>query len=94
MGESHLRLGGSAWGICSRRPPGLCLVPVTDDAPALWGTWVGLGGEGIVLKERTAVYRPGIRSPAWLKLKPTLTLEVIVTGGSAERVRWATGARP
>jgi ATP-dependent DNA ligase len=70
------------------RPPGVCLVPVTDDAPALWDTWVGMGGEGIVLKERTSVYRPGIRSPAWLKLKPKLTLEVVVTGGSAERVRW------
>jgi hypothetical protein len=63
-------------------------VPVTDDAPALWDTWVGMGGEGIALKERTSVYRPGARSPAWLKLKPKLTLEVVVTGGSVERVRW------
>ena len=69
-------------------PPGVCLVPVTDDAPALWETWVEIGGEGIVLKERISVYRPGLRSPAWLKLKPKLTLEVVVTGGSAERVRW------
>ncbi len=66
----------------------VCLVPVTDDAPALWDTWVGFGGEGIVLKERTSVYRPGIRSPAWLKLKPKLALDVVVTGGSAERIRW------
>ena len=49
---------------------------------------MGQGGEGIVLKERTSLYRPGMRSPAWLKLKPKLTLEVVVTGGSAERVRW------
>jgi bifunctional non-homologous end joining protein LigD len=69
-------------------PPGICLVPVTEDAPALWDTWVGIGGEGIVLKERTSLYRPGVRSPAWLKLKPKLTLEVVVTGGSAERIRW------
>jgi ATP-dependent DNA ligase len=69
-------------------PPSVCLVPVTDDAPALWDTWVGQGGEGIVLKERTSAYRPGVRSPAWLKLKPKLTLEVVVTGGSADRVRW------
>jgi bifunctional non-homologous end joining protein LigD len=69
-------------------PPGVCLVPVTNDAPTLWDTWVGQGGEGIVLKERTSLYRPGIRSPAWLKLKPKLTLDVLVTGGSAERVRW------
>ena len=63
-------------------------MPVTDDAPALWDTWVGLGGEGIVLKERTSPYRPGMRSPAWLKLKPKLSLDVVVTGGSAERIRW------
>jgi hypothetical protein len=61
---------------------------VTEDAPALWDAWVGLGGEGIVLKERTSAYRPGVRSPAWLKLKPKLSLEVVVTGGSADRVRW------
>ena len=69
-------------------PPGICLVPVTDDAPVLWDTWVGQGGEGIVLKERTSLYRPGIRSPAWLKLKPKLSLEVVVTGGSTDRIRW------
>jgi ATP-dependent DNA ligase len=69
-------------------PAGVCLVPVTDDAPALWDAWVGQGGEGIVLKERTAVYRPGLRSPAWLKLKPKLSLDVAVTGGSTERIRW------
>ena len=30
-------------------------MPVTEDAPALWDTWVGQGGEGIVLKEQTAL---------------------------------------
>ena len=60
-------------------PPGIYLVLVTEHAPALWDACVGLGGEGIVLKERTSVYRPGVRSPAWLKLKPKLTLEVVVT---------------
>jgi ATP-dependent DNA ligase len=39
-------------------------------------------------KEQTAPYHPGVRSPAWLKLKPKLSLEVVVTGGSAERIRW------
>ena len=47
-------------------------------------TLVGQGGEDLVLKERTSLYRPGIRSPAWLKLKPKLSLEVVVTGGSAD----------
>jgi bifunctional non-homologous end joining protein LigD len=32
--------------------------------------WVGQDGEGIVLKERLSLYRPGVRTPAWLKLKP------------------------
>ena len=63
-------------------PPGICLVPVTEDALALWDAWVGLGGEGIVLKERTSAYRPRVRSPAWLKLKPKLSIDVLVTGGS------------
>ena len=30
-----------------------------------------------------------VRSPAWLKLKPKLSVEVLVTGGSAERIGWA-----
>jgi ATP-dependent DNA ligase len=60
------------------------------DAPALWDAWVGMGGEGIVLKERLSLYPPpGVRSPAWLKLKPKLSLDVVVTGGSAERIRWS-----
>jgi len=28
------------------------------------------------------------RSPAWFKLKPKLTLEVMVTGGSTTRLAW------
>jgi ATP-dependent DNA ligase len=63
-------------------------VPVTEDALALWDTWVGMGGEGIVLNERASASRPGLRSPAWLKLKPKLTLTATVTGGSSERIAW------
>jgi ATP-dependent DNA ligase len=29
-----------------------------------------------------------VRSPTWLKVKPKLQLEVLVTGGSAERITW------
>ena len=75
---------GEPWTVRRKRledlleppPLGICLVPVTDDAPALWDAWVGMGGEGIVLKERTSLYRPGARLPAWLKLKPKLSLDV------------------
>jgi len=82
MGEGG-RSGGSARRICSSLPAlGICVVPVTDDAPALWDAWVGMGGEGIVLKEGLSLYRPGVRSLAWLKLKPKLSLDAVVTGGS------------
>jgi len=70
------------------RLPRITIVPVTDDAPRLYETWVGMGGEGIVLKDPGSVYRPGDRSPAWLKLKPKLTLDVRVTGGSSVRIAW------
>jgi ATP dependent DNA ligase domain len=62
--------------------------PVTEDAATLYETWVGWGGEGIVLKEPTSIYRPGSRSPAWLKVKPKVMLEIVVTGGSSEPIQW------
>jgi ATP-dependent DNA ligase len=68
--------------------PRIAMVPVTKDAPTLYETWVGMGGEGIVLKDPASLYRPGERSRAWLKLKPKLTLDVKVTGGSGERIAW------
>jgi hypothetical protein len=71
-----------------RRVERIGLVPVTGDAPALWEAWVGMGGEGIVLKDRGSIYRPGVRSPVWLKLKPKITLEAVVTGGSPTPSLW------
>jgi hypothetical protein len=41
-----------------------------------------------VLKERRAPYRPGVRSPAWLKVKHRLTLRVQILDGSPALVRW------
>lgn len=73
--------------------PRIAVVPVTDDAPTLYETWVGMGGEGIVLKDRASLDRPRERSPAWLKLKPKLTSDVQVTGGSAERIAWGDNLR-
>jgi bifunctional non-homologous end joining protein LigD len=46
------------------------IAPVAEDAARLWALKVGQqGGEGIVLEERSAPYRPGRRSLAWLKVK-------------------------
>jgi hypothetical protein len=67
----------------------VAIVPVFDDAARLWALWVGeQGGEGIVLKERSAPYRPGRRSPAWLKVKDRVVLEVLVEDGNPELIRW------
>jgi ATP-dependent DNA ligase len=67
----------------------VAIVPVTDSAARLWALWVGAqGGEGIVLKERSAPYRPGRRSPAWLKVKERLVLDVVVEDGDSDLIRW------
>ena len=64
---------------------------MTEDAPHLYETWVGMGGEAIVLKDPESRYRPGERSPAWLKVKPKLTLDVVapISGlASADSMLW------
>jgi predicted NUDIX family NTP pyrophosphohydrolase len=66
-----------------------CGTSYRNDAARLWALWVGQqGGEGIVLKERSAPYRPGRRSPAWLKVKERVVLDVLVEDGNPELVRW------
>jgi len=72
----------------ARQPPRTGLVPVSHDPAELLETWLAWGGEGIVLKDPTSIYRPGVRSPSWLKVKPKLELSVLVTGGSATIVPW------
>src|SRR5262249_51499823 len=69
--------------------PRVTITPVAQDAVALWSAYVeDLGGEGIVLKDPAAPYRPGERTDAWLKVKRRLTLEVLVHDGAPELVRW------
>ncbi|WP_102193137.1 ATP-dependent DNA ligase [Microbacterium aurantiacum] len=54
--------------------------PVFDDVDAALETSAALGLEGIVVKDPASAYRPGLRSPAWLKLKHTRTQEVVIGG--------------
>ena len=68
--------------------PNVTIVPATDDAVQLWTTWVGWGGEGIILKDRRSPYRAGVRSPEWLKVKHRHTLPVRVESGDPTLVRW------
>jgi bifunctional non-homologous end joining protein LigD len=84
--DRRKRLEDIGSGLDSQR---IALVPVTDDASRLWALWVGQqGDEGIVLKDHRAPYRPGVRSPAWLKVKHRLTLRVQVLDGSPALVKW------
>lgn len=60
--------------------------PTYDDAQALLQAVRDQGLEGIVSKRRTSIYRPGVRSPDWLKF-PLRTSESFVIAG----YRWEKG---
>ena len=52
--------------------------------PDVLAAAVEMGMEGVVAKRRSSVYRPGRRSPDWVKTKPEHAQEVVVGG-------WTTG---
>lgn len=54
--------------------------PVFDDGPATLAAAVEQGLEGVVAKRTDARYRAGQRSPAWVKVKRTRTLDLVVGG--------------
>ncbi|WP_217183347.1 ATP-dependent DNA ligase [Streptomyces sp. AC495_CC817] len=54
--------------------------PVFDDVDAALAASDEFGLEGVVAKDRGSRYRPGQRSPAWLKLKNTRTQEAVIVG--------------
>lgn len=54
--------------------------PVFDDVDAALTASLEFGLEGVVVKDPASRYRPGRRSPAWLKLKHTLMQEAVIVG--------------
>lgn len=54
--------------------------PVFDDLDAALAASREFGLEGVVVKDPTSRYRPGLRSPSWLKLKNTRMQEVVIVG--------------
>ncbi|MDT0158628.1 ATP-dependent DNA ligase [Microbacterium sp. ARD32] len=54
--------------------------PVFDDLDAAVELSRQQDLEGVVAKDPDSVYRPGARSPSWLKLKNTHTQEVVIIG--------------
>ena len=54
--------------------------PVFDDVDAALVASREFGLEGVVAKDPSSRYRPGQRSPSWLKLKHTLMQEAVIVG--------------
>lgn len=59
-----------------------------DDAEAAYGAAVDAGHEGIMVKDPSGTYQAGARGRAWLKVKPTHTLDLIVLAAE-----WGSGRR-
>lgn len=65
--------------------PARCILsPVYDDGSVLWGATSRQGLEGVVAKRRTSPYRPGERSPDWLKAAHRRTRTAVVVGWRPE----------
>ena len=63
--------------------PRIQVTPYSTDPLALWKRWVGeLGGEGIILKDKSAPYRPGVRSFSWLKITVEINVDVVIAGAT------------
>jgi len=54
--------------------------PVFDDVDAALAASREFGLEGVVVKDPESRYRPGQRSPSWLKLKHTRMQEAVIVG--------------
>ncbi|GIJ74617.1 ATP-dependent DNA ligase [Virgisporangium ochraceum] len=54
--------------------------PSFDDGEAMYAAAQENRLEGVVAKRRTSVYRPGLRSPDWIKVKVERTGEFVVGG--------------
>ncbi len=72
----ELALAGDRW----------LVPPAFDDGPATQAASREHGLEGVVAKRLAAPYRPGLRSPDWIKVKSEHTGDFVVGG-------WRPGAR-
>jgi len=52
----------------------------TEEGRKLWEKVREMGLEGVMGKREEAPYQPGVRSPDWLKVKNTKTLDAVILG--------------
>ncbi|WP_434742600.1 non-homologous end-joining DNA ligase [Micromonospora sp. SH-82] len=71
-----LGVGGPRWAV----------PPAYDDGETTWQVAGEHGLEGVMAKRSTSTYRPGVRSPDWVKVKLDVTGDFVVGG-------WRPGAR-
>ena len=76
------RLRLEALGLASAH---VSVPPASHDLAAMQAAARSLGLEGVVAKRLDSTYRPGIRSPHWLKLRFVLAQEFVVAGYRALR---------
>jgi DNA ligase 1 len=68
-----------------------CLTADEDDAEAFLQAALAAGHEGVVAKALDAPYEAGARGGAWLKIKPAVTLDLVVLAaewGHGRRTGW------
>ncbi|WP_084796287.1 non-homologous end-joining DNA ligase [Pseudonocardia asaccharolytica] len=65
--------------------PAVGLSPLYSDGAALLAATAARGMEGIVAKRRDSPYRPGWRSPSWVKVSHRYTQSLLVGGWRPER---------
>ncbi|MDB5769661.1 MAG: ATP-dependent ligase [Burkholderia sp.] len=56
------------------------IVHTEADGVAMYTAALAMGLEGVVAKRKQSPYRPGVRSPDWLKIKPSKTAKLLVVG--------------
>lgn len=61
-------------------PAGFVLSDTYDDPDPLWAFAAERGLEGVISKRRQSFYRPGVRSPDWLKSVVFRSLRAVVVG--------------
>ncbi|GAB2929604.1 ATP-dependent DNA ligase [Micromonospora polyrhachis] len=66
--------------------PNWAVPPVFSDGPATYEAAGEHGLEGVMAKRLDSAYRPGVRSPDWVKIKLEVTGDFVVGG-------WRPGAR-
>ncbi len=66
--------------------PAAALSPTYTDGPALLAATGSRGMEGVVAKRRDGVYRPGVRSPSWVKTTHRHAQACVVGGWRPEKV--------